>query len=394
MGAQTQGDPETDPQGDPRGAERRVLPFSCSTNLSNDVLEGMRRVKLRADAYAVCLYMHRQTFGNAGFHKKRHRSEVWCDFRLSEWAREVPCDKGNLSRIIKRLEECRIIVWQGNDRASGRIGWNVDTTLWQRYGAPGGARPGAGRPRKFNTTTPSESTEAPFANQYDNENNSIRQRKQFNTTTITGQQPASIQARGGAEEREETEETLLRNGRAAPAASPSVPSPLPSPLPAPLPADVTPQDPDPTPAPPIARRPPRGKRKLSDEQLATHNAKAQYIRLLISAIEAKFGDQLPTPERQRAWAEWFYLRREGAAPIEDVVACWEATLPDPYFAAAPPTMAQLQGRYAMWIKGREGYTKAMLAKAARTAAVDQGGRGARAAPGPSQYAPASEYRRT
>jgi hypothetical protein len=148
MGAQTQGHTPFEAEHAPRDEpDARVIPFSCSTNLSNDVMDGLRKAKLRAKAWDVCAYMHRQTFGNAGWHRKRRQSEVWCDFKLTTWAHEVPCDKGNLSRIIDRLEECRIIVWQGYDRASGKIGWQVDLTLWKRYGAPGGARPNAGAPR-------------------------------------------------------------------------------------------------------------------------------------------------------------------------------------------------------------------------------------------------------
>jgi len=381
------------PQEEPTRA--RVVPFSCSTNLSNDVLSALRKAKLRADALNVCLYMHRQTFGNAGFHRKRRQSEVWCDYKHAVWAREVPCDKGNLSRIIRRLEACRIVVWQGGDRASGRIGWNVDVTLWQRYGAPGGARPGAGRPRReeINTTTPPASDSGLHGNQNDNRNNSIRQQKEFNMTTATASESAIVAARGPAEEWEESEETLPNgNGRGATRAP--APAPIPS-TPSPLPATVSPSDEaTQTLAPPIARRPPTRTRtrKLSDEQLAVHNAKAQYIRLLVEALSRAFGGELPTPPKQRQGAEWFYTLKDGPAPIEDVVACFEATLPDPYYETAPPSTHQLQGRYAAWLKDREKYRKNVLAKAARTKAATEGKQGARAAPAAPSFAPASDYR--
>src|SRR5260221_64163 len=45
-----------------------VLPFSCSTNVSNDVLEHLRRAKLGSAAMEFCLYMHRRTFAGSASH--------------------------------------------------------------------------------------------------------------------------------------------------------------------------------------------------------------------------------------------------------------------------------------------------------------------------------------
>jgi hypothetical protein len=392
MGAQTQGDTpfRAEPAQD-TGQDGRVIPFSCSTNLANDVMDGLRAAKLRAVAWDICAYMHRKTFGNAGLHRKRRQSEVWCDFKLSTWAREVPCDKGNLKRVIDRLEECRIIVWQGNDRASGRIGWQVDLTLWKRYGAPGGARPGAGRPRKanFNTTTPPASESGLHGYQNDNENISIRQQKDFNTTTAAGPESATVAARAVAQESEESEETLPIGNGAKGATAPS-----PSSVASDRVSDSTPDTAADAQSPQLRRPPTRTRprqRKITDPvALEAHNKRAQYVRLLIEGLSRALGGELPTPGEQRQHAGWFYDREEGPAPLEDVVACFTVTLEDPFFETAPPTTRQLQGRYTMWLqKGSAAYTASVKAKAKRTAAANEGKTGARAGAASPTFAPAS-----
>src|SRR5690242_15221965 len=44
-------------------ARSPTLPFSCSTNLANDVTDHLRQAKLTASAWEVCAYLQRQTFG-------------------------------------------------------------------------------------------------------------------------------------------------------------------------------------------------------------------------------------------------------------------------------------------------------------------------------------------
>jgi hypothetical protein len=394
MGAQTQGDtPSEAEHASDTGQNGRVIPFSCSTNLANDVMDGLRAAKLRAVAWDVCAYMHRKTFGNAGLHRKRRQSEVWCDFKLSTWAHEVPCDKGNLKRVIDRLEECRIIVWQGGDRASGKIGWQVDLTLWKRYGAPGGARPGAGRPRKseFNTTTPPASEPGVYRNQNDNGNNSIRQQNLIKMTTATAHKPATDADSGAAQESGRIPKETLPIGNGAEGATAPSPSSVASALEGVSNAD----DSADAQTPPISRRPPTRtrprQRKIQDPAaLEAHNKRAQYMRLLIEGLSRALGGELPTPGEQRQHAGWFYDRKEGPAPIEDVVACFTVCLEDPFFEVMPPTTRQLQGRYTMWLKdGAERFTANVKAKAKRTAKANSGQSGARAGAAAPTFAPAS-----
>jgi hypothetical protein len=108
-------------------AQEREAPFSCSTNLSNVVLERLRQVKLGSRAMEVCLYLHRQTFGNAGWHRKQGHEEWWCHFDLARWSRVLACEKSNLLRMRQSLLDCHIICFEPDELhpGAGRIGWNL-----------------------------------------------------------------------------------------------------------------------------------------------------------------------------------------------------------------------------------------------------------------------------
>ncbi len=88
-------------------ARRPLLPFSCSTNLVNAVTDHLRNAKLTARAWEVCAYLHRQTFGNAGWHRKRGQPETQCAFDLAAWAAAIPCDRSNLRRTLGTWSRAR-----------------------------------------------------------------------------------------------------------------------------------------------------------------------------------------------------------------------------------------------------------------------------------------------
>ncbi|HLV99403.1 MAG TPA: hypothetical protein VKT82_12080 [Ktedonobacterales bacterium] len=116
-------------------ARRPQVPFSCSTNLANDVTEQLRQAKLGSRALEVCLYLYRQTFGNAGWHRKQGREEWWCTFDLAAWAEALACNKSNLRRIRTELEACHIICFEPDAAhpGQGRLGWNLAFREWLPY---------------------------------------------------------------------------------------------------------------------------------------------------------------------------------------------------------------------------------------------------------------------
>jgi hypothetical protein len=116
-------------------AQERAAPCSCSTNLSNVVIERLRQAKLGSRAMEVCLYLHRQTFDNAGRHRKQGREEWWCSFDLARWSRVLACEKSNLLRIRQALVDCQIISFDPDELhpGEGRIGWNLEVEDWQPY---------------------------------------------------------------------------------------------------------------------------------------------------------------------------------------------------------------------------------------------------------------------
>ncbi|HEY7123731.1 MAG TPA: hypothetical protein VH540_07230 [Ktedonobacterales bacterium] len=62
-----------------------AFPFSCSTNYSKAVNEGIKRLKPGPLATAFLMEMHNATFGDAGWHRKHKRSELSCSFDLAIW---------------------------------------------------------------------------------------------------------------------------------------------------------------------------------------------------------------------------------------------------------------------------------------------------------------------
>ena len=118
-----------------RQASRPTRPFSCSTNLANEVTDQLRRAKLGSRALEFCLYLHRQTFGNAGWHRKLGREEWWCAFDLATWSVALACNKSNVRRIRADLEACQIIRFEPDPSHPGqrRMGWNLAFAEWQPY---------------------------------------------------------------------------------------------------------------------------------------------------------------------------------------------------------------------------------------------------------------------
>jgi hypothetical protein len=102
-------------------------PLSCSTHLVNEVNERLRQAKLSSRALEFCLFLHRQTFGNAGWHRKQGRAEWRCRFELSTWSKALDCDKSNLRRLRLGLEAAHIIHFESDEDDLGRgwIGWNL-----------------------------------------------------------------------------------------------------------------------------------------------------------------------------------------------------------------------------------------------------------------------------
>jgi hypothetical protein len=99
------------------------------------MIERLRQAKLGSRALEFCLHLHRQTFGNAGWHRQQGREEWWCHFDLAIWARVLACEKSNLLRIRQALVKCQIIRFEPDEQypGQGKIGWNLEVEDWQPY---------------------------------------------------------------------------------------------------------------------------------------------------------------------------------------------------------------------------------------------------------------------
>lgn len=110
-------------------------PFSCSTNLSKEVLNWLRKAKLGGAAWDFCSYLHDQTFGNAGWHRQKKESELWTTFDLAAWGYALGWDRSNLRRVLETLIACHIILFEPGEPGTGkgRIGWNRHFEEWLCY---------------------------------------------------------------------------------------------------------------------------------------------------------------------------------------------------------------------------------------------------------------------
>lgn len=111
------------------------LPFSCSTNLSNDVIEHWGMLGPGPLALAFLARMHRKTFGDAGDHRKNNESFLSCTFDLAGWATALGCNRSNLLRTRAHLEESHVIRFVPGEPGSGRgkLTWNIRFTEWTYY---------------------------------------------------------------------------------------------------------------------------------------------------------------------------------------------------------------------------------------------------------------------
>lgn len=399
---------ETPPAGehaseDPRGSGR-VVPFSCSTNLAKDTLRQMRRAKLSREAYDFLLLMHDQTFGNAGFQKRAKKAEpgIWAEFSVGAWAREYG-DPDIMCRIRDRLADRKIIVYAPRGRGKGLIGWNLNFDQWEQYDNRGGKRAGTGAPKgnqnasKTIKTSEEEDGATDSADELQGRRKTIKKSEDsikkseetIKRSETTSDESGNEAASEGAEEYGRMEEETVPNGTGASAPNDS---PSSSPLPATEATSIAPAEAEAD--PPIAARLPKpakaGKGKLSGAALEAHNRKAQYKRVLVEELQLAYGGELPSPKEQFGYAEWFYTLKTGPAPIEDVTACFVATLPDPLYERTPPTVRQLQGHYTSWLRnGSAAYIKSVQDKRKRTDWANEGKPSARAGAAATSFTPAS-----
>lgn len=128
----------------------------CMTGAANTISEHLARIDLppRVTRFLRCL--ERATFGWAGVHRAQGHEQpgAWCPFELADWVERTQMSRSQILHIRARLVEDGLIWYAADEavRGHGRIGWNLEFATWKPlqpdYPRWGGARPGAGRPRK------------------------------------------------------------------------------------------------------------------------------------------------------------------------------------------------------------------------------------------------------
>lgn len=115
--------------------EDRTHPFSCSTNLANEITERLIHAKLSSRALEFCLSLQQHTLRNEDGHRTPGRPEWRCPFDLGTWARALDWDKSNLRRLRQRLEACHIVHFEPDQDHPGEgwLEWNLALEEWQPY---------------------------------------------------------------------------------------------------------------------------------------------------------------------------------------------------------------------------------------------------------------------
>jgi hypothetical protein len=151
----------------PAGAplDEQVAPLhGVMTGLANLVNEHLSRLTIGPQATRFLRHLERQTFGNAGLHRRAGRSDpgLWCPYVHAEWAEALAVSASALTHLRVRLVEAGII-WYRPDpdrRGRGAVGWSFDFASWKPL-PWGGARAGAGRPRATLTVPERSGSAAP-----------------------------------------------------------------------------------------------------------------------------------------------------------------------------------------------------------------------------------------
>ncbi len=134
-----------------------ILPLvGCMTGAANAVSEQLARIDLPPKVSRFLRCLERATFGWAGVHRAHGHAQpgAWCPFELAEWVERTQMSRSQILHLRQRLVEDGLIWYEPDEtvRGCGRIGWNLDFANWKPlqpgYRRWGGARPGAGRPRK------------------------------------------------------------------------------------------------------------------------------------------------------------------------------------------------------------------------------------------------------
>jgi hypothetical protein len=142
--------PDMPPAPAPQTQERIPALHGVMTGLANLVNEQLGRLTIGPQATRFLRHLERQTFGNAGLHRRAGRSDpgLWCPYDHAAWAATLGLSSSALTHLRARLVEAGIL-WYTPDperRGQGAVGWDFDFASW-KPGLWGGARTGAGRPR-------------------------------------------------------------------------------------------------------------------------------------------------------------------------------------------------------------------------------------------------------
>lgn len=133
-----------------------ILPFSCMTGVSKDVLRHIQQGALSAKAKYFLTMIAIASFGNAGWQKQqgRHEPGISCHFELSAWAREHGWSRQSTWRIREQMVALGILSYEPDPLhpQEGLLRWNLNFSAWQvlndTYRRQRYARRGAGRPHQ------------------------------------------------------------------------------------------------------------------------------------------------------------------------------------------------------------------------------------------------------
>src|SRR5215469_682245 len=133
-----------------------ILPFSCMTGASKNVLRHIQQGALSAKAKYFLTMIAIASFGNAGWQKQQHLPDpgVSCRFALSAWAREHGWSRQSTWRIREQMVDLGILFYEPDPLhpQEGLLRWNLDFSAWQvlddTYRRQRYARRGSGRPQR------------------------------------------------------------------------------------------------------------------------------------------------------------------------------------------------------------------------------------------------------
>ncbi len=316
------------------------------------------RIHLPAKAKEFLQYLNKGTYCKKGIHDNEGSAVHWCLFDMRTCMNMLDTYKPNVIRIRNYLVALRVIETRLDADGQLWIGWNLNTDEWLSSPKHGGMRAGAGHPKRFQDDN-ERTAQKPIQDDneiFQDDNEQARKRFQDDNERTARRTTATSVATPLRNVTKNLQELTDANA-SGDAACADAPSAI---LASPLPIDVT----GATLATANSVTPPRTlpKRRSAAARASPKTPPTpleDYRAACFALLREKYGNALAKEGRELAAIKRLFEKK---ISLEDVEGCWQATLLDPRWDTDPLTMAIIEEKLQVYLRGPLGYREGMQRK--------------------------------